>query len=447
MYELIPWIYVSLTIASLYPLMFQSILFMVRKNTPRSDTMGSVGGAVIIVPAKSEPLDLIYSSMKELSKLKGVSVIYVLDDYKDEELSRIREAALSRGYGVVARRGGVGYKGGALNYALKFVNADRVVVLDVDSRIEYNDLEEALRLIEVGDAVVPRWVVSNPGDSPLSRGQWLGYEYFSVVLSGLFRLTGWVPIVGSGSVVKMSALKDVGYWPEDILEDIELGLKFLRSGKRIIYVPYIKAFVEAPVNYFSFIRQQCRWSLGAARVIRKHWLDVLTSKGGFVILLYLGQYSSHLFHLLSLILLGIMVILGLQPTLHGFLLILTSALLIFTIYTAEVLMNTGTLGLHRYRDLASISVVNMAYILGLPRISVSYILGLMNKTMKWVPTPKGPGKWVRSGNVVPELTLTTLIAALFIISIIRGLYLDSLIALPYLLLCIRGSWKLIKNQL
>jgi hypothetical protein len=126
---------------------------------------------------------------------------------------------------------------------------------------------------------------------------------------------------------------------------------------------------------------------------------------------------------------------------------LASAFAVFAAYTVEVLRSTGNLGIHRYRDMLAMNMVNMAYILGLPRIVLSYILGLIGVDMEWRPTPKGSSKWSRPVTLVPESAMTMLVTAFLALSVVRSLYLDSLILLPYTLLYLRGLGKLRRNEL
>ncbi|WP_243666833.1 glycosyltransferase [Vulcanisaeta sp. JCM 16159] len=229
----------------------------------------------LVIPVKSEPLDLVETSMKRLASLKTrLNVIYILDNYDNETINIIRALGNKYGLKVIHREKPSGYKGGALNHVIKRIemsNNDYMLVLDVDSVLSQETVNELTKYVDSTNAVVPHWVASNRDDSSLARGQWIGYLLFFKVLKALNNLIGWVPILGSGSLVSVGALKSVGYWPEDVLEDVELGVRFFINDLKVTYVDDAIVNVEVPVNYTGFLRQQLRWSFGVGRVIRKYF--------------------------------------------------------------------------------------------------------------------------------------------------------------------------------
>ncbi len=117
-----------------------------------------------------------------------------------------------------------------------------------------------------------------------------------------------MPILGSGSLVNIGALRRAGYWPEDVLEDVELGgVRFFVNDLRVTYADNALINVEVPpVNYGGFLRQQLRWSFGVGRVTRKYFWQALRKRHGVTVMLYLGQYFAYVLQLISILMLAVM---------------------------------------------------------------------------------------------------------------------------------------------
>ncbi len=449
-------IYLMVTVASFYPIMYQlAIIERVKdphEHSVRGNNLTANGRVFLVVPVKSEPLDLVESSMRRLAGLQGVSTIYVLDDYDDNAIGAIR--ALGNGYGirVIHREKPRGYKGGALNHVIKRVGMsddDVMLVLDVDSVVSQETINELISRINSADAVVPHWIASNGNDSSLARGQWVGYLLFFRVLRALSSLVGWVPILGSGSLVRVGALRRVGYWPEDVLEDVELGVRFFINGLKVEYVDHAFINVEVPVNYSGFLRQQLRWSFGVGRVIRRYFWQVIRRRHGMAVMLYLGQYFAYVLQLASILMLALIDVGGLAIPPWAFIALLITIVPPLATYLYTLLMIDKEYGGDPRKDAFAINSVNLAFIMALPRIAIANLMGLLNiGSIEWVPTPKGSRKWAKEGiNLLPEHLMTALVITAFAASLIHMHIINVLITAPYLAGYARGLWRILNKTL
>jgi cellulose synthase/poly-beta-1,6-N-acetylglucosamine synthase-like glycosyltransferase len=460
-YEIIALLYVITTAMAFYPLVFQLIMIEGAKWVNRGivgqgdKRVSKDGRLFIIIPAKSEPLDLVEKSMRQALIVKPYvdGIVYILDGYDEELLRIIRLLGDKYGVRVMHREKPHGYKGGALNYVIRRVglsDEDYVMVLDIDSSTSPETLSKLINGAGLAHALVPRWVTYNRGDSLLTLGQWIGYILFFKVLKSLSDLIEWVPILGSGSLVNVGALRMVGYWPEDVLEDVELGVKFFINGLRIAYVGDAEVYVEAPVNYYGFVRQQLRWSFGTGRVIRKYLRHILRRRHGFVVLLFLGQYFAFILQLLSILLLIVMDILGLPIPLWAFLSLIVILTPTLAIYLYVLLRLDKENGGAPFRDVFAVNSVNLAFLLALPRIAIANLMGLLGiGRFNWVPTPKGSQRWVRGRiiDLLPEIMMTLMVATAVITAILHMLWLNLLITLPYLAGYVRGLWRVLNGTL
>ncbi|WP_252901007.1 glycosyltransferase family 2 protein [Vulcanisaeta sp. JCM 14467] len=396
-------IYLIVTIISFYPIIYQLMIIKRSGNTHKDKVnggnLGVKGNVFLVIPAKSEPLDLVETSMRRLASLGlKLGTIYVLDGYDNSTLGIIRALGSKYGFRVIHREKPSGYKGGALNHVIKRVemsDSDYMLVLDVDSSMSRESINELIKNANSAAAVVPHWVASNENDSLLARGQWIGYALFFKVLKALNDLIGWVPILGSGSLVNIGALRRIGYWPEDVLEDVELGVKFFINGLRVSYADNALVNVEVPVNYAGFLRQQLRWSFGVGRVIRRYFWQVLRRRHGATVLLYLGQYFAYVLQLASILMLVAMDIAGMSIPTWTFAVLLIMVVPPLLTYLYSLLMLDKELGGDPRRDVFAINSANLAFIMALPRIALANLMGLLGiGRIEWIPTPKGSRKWL-----------------------------------------------------
>ncbi|MGC8606039.1 MAG: glycosyltransferase family 2 protein [Vulcanisaeta sp.] len=449
--------YLVITIMSFYPIIYQLIIIKTRtnnhKNKPNNEHASIMKRIFLVIPVKSEPLDLIELSMKRLSSLRmELNVIYILDNYDNETISIIRTLGSKYGFRVIHREKPSGYKGGALNYVIKRLGLsddDYMLVLDVDSILNNEAITELISYVDSASAVVPHWIASNKNDSLLARGQWIGYLLFFRVFKALDNLINWVPVLGSGSLVSIGALRKTGYWPEDVLEDVELSVRFFINELRIMYADNAFIEVEVPVNYTGFLKQQLRWSFGVGRVIRKYLWRVLRKRHGITVSLYLGQYFAYVLQLISILILIIMDIIGMSIPLWAFVALLIIIVPSLSMYLYSLLSLDKEYGGNPLKDAFAVNSANLAFIMALPKIAIANLMGLFNiGRIEWIPTPKGSRKWTKESiNLFPEYLMTILVISALILSIMHVELINTLITLPYLAGYVRGLWRILNGTL
>lgn len=444
--------YLVMAYISLYPIIFQLLIISKSQSIKPGGnhvSRDAVNQLYVVIPAKSEPLDVLEDAMRRFSEIKP---IFILDNYPRELRPIIEGMATKYGVKVMFRDKAVGYKGGALNHVIKRLElpgSSYMVVFDVDSSTNPNTIKLLLSYASNYDAVVPRWVIKNDGKSQLARGQWIGYLLFFKVMKGLQELINWVPILGSGSVVNVGSLKRVGYWPEDVLEDVELGVKFFINGLRIHYVDDAVIYVDAPTNYWGFLIQQIRWGFGAARVLKKYFSSIINGRGGLIVALYLGQYLGYLFQLIALLLLVIITILNIALPLWSFITLVIVYIPTLSTYLYQLLSLSRESGGDVIRDAFAVNAVNLAFLMAMPRLAIASLMGLTGiDGIEWVPTPKG-SVVIKHGirELTPELATTFLAVLALILALLRGLWFNVLIFLPYVAGFVRGLWRILNGTL
>ena len=193
-----------------------------------------------------------------------------------------------------------GFKGGALNFALKVTDprAEFVVVFDADF---VPPPDTILKLVDYfsknGNNGHPNANGSRPryknGDLAAVQGyqrhtlnrteSWLT-RAVSCEYSGNYmvdrtfeEIAGAMKMIaGSVYAIRADVLRKFG-WSHSLTEDWELTLRLYASGYKVLYTPLVQAAAECPSTLASLFRQRMRWAEGHTFNVKKNFLRVMAS--------------------------------------------------------------------------------------------------------------------------------------------------------------------------
>jgi exosortase/archaeosortase family protein len=230
--------------------------------------------------------------------------VVVVDDSNDGTVSLLKEWILRQlesakpKFKIIHRDNRKGFKGGALNEALKHTDprAEYVVVLDADfvpdpgllrKFIGYFNLHGpngngngGTRYADGKLAAVQgyQWHTLNRTENWLTRGVSCEFSGSYMVDRTFQEVAGTMKMVaGSVYMIRADLLKKYG-WSESITEDWELTLRMYEEGYKVLYTPLIQAPAECPSTLGKLIRQRMRWAEGHTFNVKKHFLSVLRSR-------------------------------------------------------------------------------------------------------------------------------------------------------------------------
>jgi len=230
-----------------------------------------------VIPAHDEASN-IASSVESLARctrpqaLSGFEIVVIADNCTDDT------AEVARGAGArvieridVVRRG----KGYALQYAFELLLAegvDAVLVIDADTVAEANLLVEVVTILESGaDGVQTRYGVLNPEASIRTRLMNTALMAFNVLRPrGRERLGLSVGILGNGFALTSATLAAVPYDAHSVVEDLEYGLRIVKSGRRIAFANGTTVRGMMPIGGRGVETQRARWEGGRFRMIAQN---------------------------------------------------------------------------------------------------------------------------------------------------------------------------------
>jgi exosortase/archaeosortase family protein len=230
--------------------------------------------------------------------------VVVVDDSNDGTVSLLKEWILKQlesakpKFKIIHRDNRKGFKGGALNEALKHTDprAQYVVVLDADFVPDPGLLRKFIGYFilhgpngngnggtKYADGKLAavqgyQWHALNRAENWLTRGVSCEFSGSYMVDRTFQEVAGTMKMVaGSVYMIRADLLQKYG-WSESITEDWELTLRLYEEGYKVLYTPLIQAPAECPSTLGKLIRQRMRWAEGHTFNVKKHFLSVLSSR-------------------------------------------------------------------------------------------------------------------------------------------------------------------------
>ena len=344
--------------------------------------------------------------------------VYLLDDSTDKRISEeLRTFCEKNGIFYLHRENRRGFKAGAINDALRAVGDkyDLVAIFDADQRPVENYFEHVLPYFEdpkVALVQVPQtYSELYSGISIASKYQ--QEPFLRVIMRGRSYSSAFS--LGSGSVFRISALKEVGYMDEsNITEDAATSIKLHEKGYTSVYidVPLIW-YGEPPQDLKAYLSQQSRWSFGHFQLTK----TIFTSDLPFS--LFMDYYSELLYWYkigpivtfeflgpLVFLLLGVPSLI-LNPLIYlmTYLPYLTVSLIIY-VYLMKGKGKYGLKGFFYHQSLQFLEYFT---------VTLSFIAWILRRKRPFKVTPKGIGKFDLK-SISPSLVLLVLL----VLAIIKG---------------------------
>ncbi len=250
-----------LTILSYYVLLF------VRSKKPRSHALFQ--SISILIPAHNEE-KYIQQAVESVQKaeFKGRKQIIVIDDGSRDKTPQI----LSRIKGIQLIKTKHSGKAASLNLALRNATGDIIAVVDGDSVIEENALEELAKELCRKNVAAATGVVKVQNRKK-HICMWVHIEqlYNSLMRSLLSKINANIVTPGPLSMYrKKELLAAGGFSTKGFSEDIDITIRMIRKGHRIGFSEKAVAFTNMPYDVKGFFRQRTRFIRGLMNILKRH---------------------------------------------------------------------------------------------------------------------------------------------------------------------------------
>jgi len=233
--------------------------------------------------------------------------VIVVDDSTDETVELLKRWKEHPRVRVIHRSSRKGFKGGALQEALRRMNprTEYVMIFDADfvppADAIWHFLDYFGRLAKPkngngnghakngnghgapqnGDrlAVVQgyQWHMLNASENWITKGVRAEFSGSYVLERAGQELFGAMKMIsGSVYMIRADVLRKLG-WSTSITEDWELTIRLYLAGYKVLYTPYIQAPAECVSKVNRLIKQRMRWAEGHTYNVKKYFWAILRS--------------------------------------------------------------------------------------------------------------------------------------------------------------------------
>ncbi len=163
----------------------------------------------------------------------------------------------------------------ACNYGLQIARGGYVVIFDAEDVPEPDQLKKAALAFSrlPGNVACLQAPLNfyNPRQNVLTRLFTAEYSlWFDLMLTGLQRLNGPIPLGGTSNHFRTDVLRGLGGWdPFNVTEDADLGIRLYKQGFRTGMLDST-TYEEANPDPRNWIRQRSRWIKGYMQTLLVH---------------------------------------------------------------------------------------------------------------------------------------------------------------------------------
>lgn len=249
-------------------------LFIMTWLFPHKQKRFSSRKVSVIVPVYNEQENVIATLESiRLSTHKGIEIIVVNDGSTDRTAKLID--AYQKQYPKLVRvlhleNGG---KARALNSGIAIARYNTVVTMDGDTIFTPDTIRHLVKhLVDSSVAGVAGKIYATRSRNLLNQFQYLEYVIAQNIEKQVFGWFGAVGVVPGpvGAWRKADLLAVGGYQTDTLVEDQDMTLALLTSGKKIVYEPLAIAYTETPYRVRDFVKQRLRWVFGTIQCLWKY---------------------------------------------------------------------------------------------------------------------------------------------------------------------------------
>ncbi len=275
---------ISLTIIFYYNFLAVPLaIYHKRRELKQPDSLNHFPSISILIPAYNEEKVLRRAIETALEANYPYKEIIVIDDGSTDRTYQIAQEYGDSGVKVIHRPNGG--KAVAINHGLRFARGEIIIIVDADSLVGKNTL---IKLVQPFHDPEVAAVAGNI--KVLNRMNWLtkcqALEYIASI--NIYRraldVFGSVTVVpGALGAYRREVLEGSGcYDPDTLVEDFDVTMKTLKTGKVVQASASAIAYTEAPQTLDGLIRQRLRWYRGNFQALWKHRDAAFNSRYGFL---------------------------------------------------------------------------------------------------------------------------------------------------------------------
>ncbi len=261
-----------------------SYYFLMLKKHKRLTGKPKFKGITILIPARNEERYLKQTLQAVVNaRFQGLKQVIVINDastdntlsiakeFKKRFEKRLANKKASTEILILNNKKHSG-KANSLNQGLKHAKHELVAVVDADSVIHKNALQSIAKYF-ADKKVAGVCAIVKVKNRKKIIGMWLHIEqlYNNLLRSFFSKINANITTPGPLSVYKKQALLEVkGFGSEGFLEDVDIAVKLVRKGFKVLVAEDAVTETNMPVSVKGFLKQRTRFARGWIHVLKKH---------------------------------------------------------------------------------------------------------------------------------------------------------------------------------
>jgi peptidoglycan-N-acetylglucosamine deacetylase len=245
----------------------------------------------IIVPAYNEEVSAV-SSLQNLlqTDYPNFEIIFVDDGSKDATYKKVSDAFTNHQLMRIFTKPNGG-KSSALNFGISLSEAEYVVCIDADTKLNPSAVSELMKHFLNEKDEMRNKIGAVAGNVKVGNEinlltKWQAIEYITSQnfdRRAFASINAITVVPGAIGAFRKSAIEEAGGFTTDTLaEDCDLTIRLLRCGYRIKNENNALAFTEAPESLKQFHKQRFRWAFGVLQTAWKHRKLLFRKKSGWL---------------------------------------------------------------------------------------------------------------------------------------------------------------------
>ncbi len=225
----------------------------------------------VFLPSAGEPLDVLDNTYRYVAGIEWYNTVRVIV-HDDAARDEVRELAESYGFDYLSRpnRGEL-KKAGALRYMYERSSGDLICIFDADFVPRADYLHETVPYFadaEVGIVQTPQFFDTDRRMPWLQRCAGATQELFYRWIQPSRDRSKAAICVGTCAIYRREALVAAGGFAQiGHSEDVHTGVKLMKAGYFLRYVPILVSKGLCPDTLLGFLNQQYRWCTGSMSLL------------------------------------------------------------------------------------------------------------------------------------------------------------------------------------
>ncbi|OJI07798.1 MAG: hypothetical protein BK997_02180 [Candidatus Micrarchaeum sp. ARMAN-1] len=246
--------------------------------------MLSYPSVAVVVPVYNEDPAMVEDTLVNLKKLdypKKSLNYYLLDDSTDAGIrSEMIRIAKKNKFAYMHRDNRKGFKAGALNNFVSGMKEEFIAIFDYDERLTNPKfLTDLLPYFQDPNLSYIQTEKTHRKANLFADSINIFDGFFFKFIEPARALNNTAIFAGSCGIIRVSALRDIGGFPEYVIEDTFFSFKSDLYNYKSLYVPKVYALGKPIKKFTELVKQQWRYNYGDTQFIKYFFKNRKSMKG------------------------------------------------------------------------------------------------------------------------------------------------------------------------